>query len=38
MTNDTYDIILDTHIFTYSINDTRNRLHINNEFININPR
>ena len=37
MTNDTYNIILDTQVFTYSINDTSNRLHINSEFININP-
>ena len=37
MTNDTYNIILDNQVFTYSINDTINRLHINSEFININP-
>ena len=37
MTNDTYNIILDNQVFTYSINDTSNRLHINSEFININP-
>ena len=37
MTNDTYNIILDNKVFTYSINDTSNRLHINSEFININP-
>ena len=37
MTNDTYNIILDNQVFTYSINDTSNRLHINSEFINTNP-
>ena len=37
MTNDTYNIILDNQVFTYSINDTSNLLHINSEFININP-
>ena len=36
MTNYTYNIILDNQMFTYSINDTSNRLHIINEFININ--
>ena len=31
MTNDTYNIILNNQVFTYSINDTSNRLHNNIE-------
>ena len=37
MTNDTYNIILDNQVFTYSINNRSNQLHNNSEFINIYP-
>ena len=33
-----HNIILDNQVFTYSINDTSNRLHNNSEFININTK